>query len=330
MSATPDNTSTLPPTREEFPTATAKTLEGEAALYKPVLAAARDLSQRFPPEHISKAFLLIEIEDLAEKELNNIRDDIDKKVKPWDLDRYHRNVLLTPSWTAVPDTPDAFFSRHAGTKARLILRLAGKAIIPKLNDVALHEQIQAYIDRWNTRDIEPEVAERAQKRAQKLENSQKKRQRESTTAQTTASKRQVATTYSGQNSLRQPQAPSAQPSYTRDIPQQGIMTQVQALPTIASLHAELPNFQPHQSLPSLPSTRQATTQTDNVTNYHAFHASPGPYYLNQQNLQTLDEVHQGLRLQLRQQEKEQQQEQQQELFEEIIEPQWDLDGFDYY
>jgi hypothetical protein len=194
MSATPDNTSTLPPIGEECPTATAKTLQGEAALYKSVLAAARDLSQRFLPEHISKALLLIEIEDLAEKELNKIRDDIDKKVKPWDLDRYHRNVLLTPSWTAVPDTPDAFFSRHAGTKPRLILRLAGKAIIPKvnkllstpwlcleliskLNDLALHEQIQAYIDRWNTRDIEPEVTERAQKRAQKLENSQKKRQR---------------------------------------------------------------------------------------------------------------------------------------------------------
>jgi hypothetical protein len=104
------------------------------------------------------------------------------------------------------------------------------------------------------------------------------------------------------------------------------MTQVQALPTIASLRPELPNFQPHHSLPSLPSTRQATAQTDNVTNYHAFHASPAPDYQNQQNLQTLDEVHQGLGLQLRQQE----QERQQELFEESFEPQWDLDGFDYY
>ena len=110
------------------------------------------------------------------------------------------------------------------------------------------------------------------------------------------------------------------------------MTQVQALPTIASLHPELPNFQPHQSLPSLPSTRQATVQTDNVTNYHAFHASPAPCYQNQQNLQTLDDVHQGLGLQLRQQDEEHQQEQQQQedLFEEIIQPQWDLDGFDYY
>jgi hypothetical protein len=194
MSVMPENTSTLPPTGEEHPAATTKTLEGEATLYKPVLAATRDLSHRFPREHISKALLLIEIEDLAQKELNKIRDDIDKRVKPWDLDRYHRSVLLTSSWTAVPDTPDAFFSRHAGTKPRLILRLAGKAIIPKvnkllstpwlcleliskLNDLALHEQIQGYIDRWDTRDIEPEVAEQAQKRAQKRENSQKKRQR---------------------------------------------------------------------------------------------------------------------------------------------------------
>ena len=189
-----ENASTLPPTGEEHPAATTNTLESEAALYKPVLEATRDLSHRFPWALISKVLLLIEIEDLAQQELDKIRDDIDKKVKPWDLDRYHRNVLLTPSWTAVIDTPDAFFSRHAGTKPRLILRLAGKAIlskvtkllstpwlclelISKLNDLALHEQIQAYIDRWNTRDIEPEVAERAQKRAQKLENSQRKRQR---------------------------------------------------------------------------------------------------------------------------------------------------------
>lgn len=190
MSVTPkENTSTLPPTGEEHPAAITKTLEGEAALYKPILAATRDLSHRFPREHISKALLLIEIEDLAQKELDKIRDDIDKKVKPWDLDRYHRNVLLTPSWTAVPDTPDAFFSRHAGTKPRLILRLAGKAIISKvtkllstpwlcleliskLNDLALHEQIRGYIDRWEARNIETEVAEQAQKQRKR----QKKRQ----------------------------------------------------------------------------------------------------------------------------------------------------------
>jgi hypothetical protein len=49
-------------------------------------------------------------------------------------------------------------------------------------------------------------------------------------------------------------------------------------------------------------------------------------------LQTLDEVHQGLGVQLRQQEEEEQRQQlqQQELFEEIIEPQWDFDGLDYY
>jgi len=50
---------------------------------------------------------------------------------------------------------------------------------------------------------------------------------------------------------------------------------------------------------------------DNVTNYHAFHASPAPYYQNQQNLQTLDEVNQGLGLQLRQQEEEHQPEREQ-------------------
>jgi hypothetical protein len=59
MSVMPENTSTLPPTGEEHPAATTKTLEGEATLYKPVLAATRDLSHRFPREHISKALARI-------------------------------------------------------------------------------------------------------------------------------------------------------------------------------------------------------------------------------------------------------------------------------
>jgi hypothetical protein len=111
---------------------------------------------------------------------------------------------------------------------------------------------------------------------------------------------------SGKNSLRQPQTVSAQPSYTRDVPQRGITNQAQALPTIASLHPELP---------SPPMTRQVAAPTDNLTHDHAFHASPAPYYQNKQNLQTLDEAHQGLGLQLQQQEEEQQ-----ELLEEIFEP----------
>jgi hypothetical protein len=55
----------LPPTGEEHPAAVPKTLEDEAALYEPVLAATRDLSHKFPLEDISKAFLLIEIERFA-------------------------------------------------------------------------------------------------------------------------------------------------------------------------------------------------------------------------------------------------------------------------
>jgi len=44
MSITPNNTLTLPPTGEEYLAAIANNLEGDAALYKPVLAATRDLS----------------------------------------------------------------------------------------------------------------------------------------------------------------------------------------------------------------------------------------------------------------------------------------------
>ena len=182
---------TLSPTEEGHPSSITKTLEREAALYEPVCAAVRDLSLKFPWEDVSKALLLIEIVDLARNELDKIRDEINKRVKPWDLDKYHREVLLKPSWAADPDTPDAFFSRHASTKPRLILRLAGKVIlhkvkllllstpglvlelIPKFNDLALQKQIQEYIQRWDENEIESKVAEQAQKQ----KTSQKKRQR---------------------------------------------------------------------------------------------------------------------------------------------------------
>jgi hypothetical protein len=172
MSVQPEGyTSTPPPT-----------VEDEAALYKPVLAATRDLSHKFPREHISNALLLIEIQDLARKELDRIRGDINKQVNAWVLDTYHFDILVKTSWTPKPDTPDAYFSRHAGTKPRLILRLAGRAILDKVkkllrqapglaselisdfNDLVLHGQIQEFIERWDNTSLESKFTDRAQRR----------------------------------------------------------------------------------------------------------------------------------------------------------------------
>ncbi len=176
-----ETTSTLPPAGEEHATAASED-------YGPVLAATRDLSSKFPLADISKAVLLLEIERLAREELDKIKKKIGKQVKPWNLDRYHRRVLLNPSATADGDTPDVVFSRHAGTKPRVILRLTGKVILSKVksllsapelilelistfNTIVLHEQIEAYIKRWDEGDVESEVAEEAE-----IKN-QKKRQR---------------------------------------------------------------------------------------------------------------------------------------------------------
>jgi hypothetical protein len=151
--------------------------------YEDVLAATRALTVKFSHGDISKALLLIEIEDLAQSELAKIGKEIAKNVKSWNPDYYHREVLLKPRWTAHPDTPDAFFSRHAGTKPRLILRLAGKVILPKVRSLlsapwlvlrlistfdclVLHEQIKGYIERWD-KYIESEIAGQERGQAQK-------------------------------------------------------------------------------------------------------------------------------------------------------------------
>jgi hypothetical protein len=164
-------------------------LDPEASRYNTVLAATRHLSLEFPREDISKALLLIEIEDLARNELKKIGEAVDKSVKSWNLDAYHREILLKPSYTTNPDTPDAFFSRHAGTKPRLILRLTGKVILYKVKQLLstpslvqtlisdfdkenLHSQIKDYIERWD-KNIQFEVVEQAPRQ----ESGQKKRQR---------------------------------------------------------------------------------------------------------------------------------------------------------
>lgn len=169
-----ESTSTFPPTGEEHPVAS----------YKAVLAATRDLSNKFPWEefqNFSKAFLLLETEYLAQKDLDRIKEEIDNQLKPWNLDRYHRDVLLSRS---NDNTPDGFFSRHAGTKPRLILRLTAKVILPNVKSLLsapelvhelistfktaiLHEQIEAYITRWDQRDTQSKLAEQAGKKLQK-------------------------------------------------------------------------------------------------------------------------------------------------------------------
>ncbi|CAG8973646.1 hypothetical protein HYALB_00002212 [Hymenoscyphus albidus] len=181
---------------------TLNALEHEAAQYERVIVATRNLG--FPREEVSKALLLIEIEDLARKELGNIRAVID-----------------------------------------------------------------------NNLDSESE------------------------SNPTTAPKRQLLSA-----------APLLHnPSNTRDISSQEHIYQPQALPTLASLHLELPNF-PLQIM------RQISPQTDNHTHDGTFPSQ------NWQNLEDptwqITEEHQRMGLQIQQ---EQQQKQDQELLEEIVDHQ---------
>jgi hypothetical protein len=70
-----ETTSTLPPTGEKHATAILKD-------YGPVLAVTRNLSSKFPLTDISKAVLLLKIVHLAREELDKIKKEIGKQVKP--------------------------------------------------------------------------------------------------------------------------------------------------------------------------------------------------------------------------------------------------------
>jgi hypothetical protein len=171
----------------------------EAALYDGVLEATRRACLEFSFEKATQALLLIEIEDLARNEMKRIGEEIDNddNVNSWNLLSYHRKVVEMPSHTPTPDTPDAFFSRHAPTKARVILRLTGKVILHKvrlllsaaqllkhlistLEKEEVHSQIEAYAKRLDKK-LEAAKREGGEKNTQlevvKQEEGQKKRRR---------------------------------------------------------------------------------------------------------------------------------------------------------
>ena len=181
MSTQPqESTLTPPPVCENDPAAPRLTLEEQKAHYEKVIARVRSLT--FKWQDIDSAVKLIEIEDLARKSVQELESKITKADKNWNPEPYHQKILKAPPWTDYPDTPDAFFSRHADTKARLILRLGGKAILPKVKVLLqsapgillvlisefdafeLHDQIKGFIEIFDRNSTETRRDEPNRKR----------------------------------------------------------------------------------------------------------------------------------------------------------------------
>lgn len=181
MSTQPqESTLTPPPARENDSAAPRLALEEQKAHYEQVIARIRSLT--FKWQDIDSAVKLIEIEDLARKSVQEVENKITKANKNWNPEIYHQKILKAPPWTDYPDTPDAFFSRHADTKARLILRLAAKAILPKVKPLLhsapgtllvliscfdafkLHVQIKGFIENFDRNSEETRQDEPTRKR----------------------------------------------------------------------------------------------------------------------------------------------------------------------
>jgi hypothetical protein len=134
---------------------------------------------------------LFEIEDLAREEMKKIGDAITKEEMNWNPDFYHRDILRRAPWPAKPwsenMSPDAFFSRFAKTKARLILRLTGKVILPKVkllpwglvlllaydfDNFELHDEVNVYLMHFDKHRHAPilEKPPRKRQRGQQCSN----------------------------------------------------------------------------------------------------------------------------------------------------------------
>jgi hypothetical protein len=160
-----------------------KAEKAEVARYDVILAEMRPLCLRHGVEDVTLVANLMEIEDLAQKELVLLEKTIEEDVNSWNIPYNHREILRKSPWKPAPDSPDAFFSRRGDTKSRLILRLTSKVILTKVRAImfvrpnlllnlishfktyVLHKQIVACIERWD-KNIRFEVEEppQAQKR----------------------------------------------------------------------------------------------------------------------------------------------------------------------
>ena len=80
----PTEESNEEPTEEEK-----KELAAGLETYKDVLNVTRDLFHKFPRKVLSTIFFLIEIADLAEKEMDRMNYDIEKIVKLWKSEYYY-------------------------------------------------------------------------------------------------------------------------------------------------------------------------------------------------------------------------------------------------
>ena len=163
MSSPPpqEPTLTLSIPSERYPVPVHDTLDPEGPHYDSLLTAVRGMSQK-DRTGISLALQLVDIEETARAKLNEIRDKLDTSIKSWDLDPYHQGRLRAPGDDL--HNPDCFFSRHALTKPRVILRLTAKEVLVQVkrlptghrkkligifDTLPLHHQINDWIERWD-------------------------------------------------------------------------------------------------------------------------------------------------------------------------------------
>jgi hypothetical protein len=108
-------------------------------------------------ECISGAIELVEIEESARATLDAIRKELDhpQNYKSWNPDSYHQRRLREPGKDL--HEPDAFFSGHAKTRARLILRLSSKEILHRVRRLS-HPLRLKLIDTFQSEDLHPQIA----------------------------------------------------------------------------------------------------------------------------------------------------------------------------
>jgi hypothetical protein len=152
-----------PPDESHYDTSPAEDRDPPGLHYDNLLRAIRDAPTK-ERECISRAIQLVEIEESARATLNAIGEKLDDPLNftSWNPDPYHQKRLREPGQDL--HEPDAFFSRHAKTRARVILRLSSKEILTRVRRLShplrlklidifesqhLHPQIDAWIERYD-------------------------------------------------------------------------------------------------------------------------------------------------------------------------------------
>ena len=116
---------------------------------------------------ISSTITLVQTEEATRKILDDLKQALDdpKRVKNWDLQKYHVQRLSKVGTDR--KSPDGFFRHFGTTKSRVILRLAAKDVLQRVQQLP-DKQRTKLITTYDSLPLHRQIDDRVQRSDQRI------------------------------------------------------------------------------------------------------------------------------------------------------------------